>query len=119
MALSRSEIWRILHGASIRPHRVRLWLHSPDPDFRPKVEAICKLYLQPPEDATMLCIDEKTGMQALEHRFPWQPCRRRRAARKEFEYRRHGTSTLLGLGFRLSGGQSDGATRRQIIAAHP
>jgi transposase len=34
--LSRTEIWRVLRGASLRPHRVRLWLHSPDPDFRPR-----------------------------------------------------------------------------------
>ncbi|XXT21066.1 IS630 family transposase [Sorangium sp. So ce429] len=94
--LSRTEVWRVLQGASLRPHRVRLRLHSPDPDFRPKAEAICKLYLEPPAGATVLCVDEKTGTQALEHRFPMQPCRSRKAARREFEYQRHGTLTLLG-----------------------
>ena len=49
VGLSRTEIWRVLQGAGIRPHRVRRWLHSPDPDFRPKIEAICKLYLEPPQ----------------------------------------------------------------------
>jgi transposase len=93
--LSRSEVGRILEGADIKPHRVRQWLHSPDPDFRPKVEAICDLYLRPPDGSTVLCVDEKPGMQALEHRFPLKPCAMGRAGRKEFEYIRHGTRTLI------------------------
>lgn len=94
--LSRSEIWRVLKGACLRPHRVQLWLHSPDPEFRLKVEAICQLYVAPPVGATVLCVDEMTGIQALEARFPLHPTRPRRAARKEFEYRRRGTRTLIG-----------------------
>lgn len=94
--ISRTEVWRILQGVPLQPHRVRLWLHSPDPNFRPKVARICDLYLRPPAGATVLCVDEKPGMQALEHRWPMQPCRPRRAARKEFEYVRHGTRTLIG-----------------------
>lgn len=95
VSIGRSEIWRILNGADVRPHRVRLWLHSPDPDFRPKVAAICKLYVKPPEGATVLCVDEKPGMQALRHRFPMQSGGRGRVARKEFEYIRGGTRTLI------------------------
>jgi transposase len=93
--ISRSEVARILEGADIKPHRVRMWLHSPDPEFRPKVAAICALYLRPPPGATVLCIDEKPGMQALEHRFPMHPSARGRVGRKEFEYIRHGTRTLI------------------------
>lgn len=93
--LSRSEIQRILQAELLRPHRMRLWLHSPDPEFQPKVQRICQLYLEPPEGATVLCIDEKSGIQALERRYPTQsPCRRQ-PGRFEFEYRRHGTRTLL------------------------
>jgi transposase len=95
VGMSRSEVWRILQGADLKPHRVRLWLHSPDPDFQPKVAAICQLYVDPPPDATVLCIDEKPGMQALEHRFPLKPCALGRTTRKEFEYIRHGTRTLI------------------------
>ena len=94
--LSRSEIWRVLKGCCLRPHRVQQWLHSPDPEFRPKVEAICRLYVAPPADATVLCVDEMTGIQALQPRFPLHPARPRRAARREFEYRRHGTRALIG-----------------------
>jgi transposase len=93
--LSRSEVWRILEGADLKPHRVRLWLHSPDPEFRPKVAAICELYVHPPEGATVLCVDEKPGMQALEHRFPRKPSVEGRAGKKEFEYIRNGTRTLI------------------------
>ncbi|HSG40696.1 MAG TPA: IS630 family transposase [Thermoanaerobaculia bacterium] len=93
--LSRSEIQRILHAELLRPHRMRLWLHSPDPEFQSKVERICQLYLQPPEGATVLCVDEKSGIQALERRYPTQSPRRGEPGRFEFEYRRHGTRTLL------------------------
>lgn len=93
--LSRSEIQRILNAEHLRPHRIRLWLHSPDPEFQSKVERICRLYLEPPEGATVLCVDEKSGIQALERRYPTQsPCRGQ-PGRFEFEYRRHGTRTLL------------------------
>jgi transposase len=94
--LSQTEVRRILRDEEIRPHRVRLWLHSPDPEFRPKVRAICDAYLTTPAAGdTVLCIDEKTGMQALEHKYAFQAPKIRRAGRKEFEYKRHGTRTLF------------------------
>lgn len=64
--LSRSEIQRTLQAELLRPHRIRLWLHSPDPEFQPKVQRICQLYLEPPEGAIVLCVDEKSGIQVLE-----------------------------------------------------
>lgn len=60
--LSKTEIRRILRAESIHPHRVRMWVHSPDPDFRPKVRAICNVYLNPEPGETVLCVDEKTGV---------------------------------------------------------
>ncbi len=94
--LSKTEIRRVLAYEEIRPHRIRLWLHSPDPEFRPKVRVICKLYLAPPTSGdTVLCVDEKTGMQALEHRYPFKAPARATPGRREFEYRRHGTRTLF------------------------
>jgi transposase len=93
--IGKSEVWRILNGGDIRPHRVRLWLHSPDPEFRPKIARICDLYTSPPDGATVLCVDEKPGMQALTHRHPMREARRGVAGRKEFEYRRQGTRTLI------------------------
>jgi transposase len=95
-SLSKTEIRRILAFEDIRPHHVRLWLHSPDPAFRSKVRAICTLYTAVPvQGDTVLCVDEKTGMQALEHRYPFKAPGKGRAGRREFEYKRHGTRTLF------------------------
>ena len=93
--LSETEIRRILNDADIHPHRIRMWLHSPDPNFREKVESICKLYTKPPQGAKVLCVDEKSGMQALQQRFPLRLARKGRMGRREFEYVRHGTQTLI------------------------
>lgn len=110
--LSRSEIDRILSCEGIRPHQVRMWLHSPDPDFGPKVRAICELYLHRPAGATVLCIDEKPGMQALERVHPTHYSHVSRAVRYEFEYRRHGTSTLIAA-FNTRTGEVFGQCRRR------
>jgi transposase len=91
--VSRSTVRRVLNAGGWRPHRVRYWLHSPDPDFRRKVARICRLYRNPPKDAVVLCIDEKP-MQALSRRHPTR-VGRGGVVRYEFEYRRRGTCSLL------------------------
>jgi transposase len=91
--VSRTTVRRVLEAGGWRPHRVRYWLHSPDPDFRVKVERICRLYRHPPHDAVVVCIDEKP-MQALARRHPVHVGHRGRV-RYEFEYRRRGTCSLL------------------------
>jgi len=92
-----TTVQRILSQGAVRPHLVRGWLHSPDPRFREKVTEICDLYLNPPPGTTVLCIDEMTGVQALQHRFPdhWGPGRPRGCPRREWEYTRHGTQTVI------------------------
>lgn len=92
--ISRSTVQRILTARGFRPHRVRYWLHSPDPQFAEKVRRICKLYLEPPSEAVVVCIDEKP-MQALSRRHADH---RGLAAvvRHEFEYKRRGVCHLLG-----------------------
>lgn len=92
--MSESEIGRTLRCGGLRPHRVRMWLHSPDPEFRAKVKAICDLYLNPPEGAVVLSVDEKTGMQARADLHPIHAAEQG-PVRREFEYVRHGTSTLI------------------------
>lgn len=91
--MSRSTAQRVLASAGLRPHRVRQWLHSPDPDFRAKVERVCDLYLHPPEGAVVLCVDEKP-LQAIE-RIHRQHRGRDATVRHEYEYTRHGTGALL------------------------
>lgn len=94
--LSITEIGRILRAEGMRPHRVSLWLHSPDPRFRTKVRRICRLYTSPPEGATVLCVDEKTCIQALRRRFPLHSGGPGQPNRFEFEYTRRGTRALIG-----------------------
>ena len=92
--ISRSHLQRILQAGDVRPHRVRQWLHSPDPQFREKVNAICELYRQAPKGSVVLSIDEKTGIQAIERKHADRAPRPGRARRREFEYIRHGTQAL-------------------------
>jgi len=102
--LSRSEIGRILRVEDIRPHHMRVWLHSPDPEFRRKVLRVCQLYLNLPAGSHVVCVDEKPGMQATERRFPSRPASAGRSGRKEFEYIRHGVCALLA-GFDVGSGE--------------
>lgn len=93
--MSRSEVYRTLHNRQIHPHRVQMWLHSQDPDFRAKANRLCELYRNLPKRAAVISVDEKTGMQALERKHPDRlpvPGRRRK---REYEYKRHGTRTLI------------------------
>jgi len=93
--LSESTLWRVLNHAEIRPHRHQMWMHSPDPLFKEKVTEICELYLNPPDGALVLCVDEKSGMQILERRFASRPARPGKPARREREYKRGGTLCLF------------------------
>lgn len=92
---SRTLVHRILSRAEIRPHRLKMWLHSPDPKFREKVTEICELYLNPPEGSVVICIDEKTGMQALGRKHPVRLVGPGRSRRMDHEYVRNGTRKLL------------------------
>lgn len=93
-AIHRSTIARLLRKADIKPHRWRMWLHSKDPDFRAKIAAIVPLYLHHAQEV-VLCVDEKTSIQALEHAYPDRHPAAGQTGRREFEYIRHGTLTLF------------------------
>ena len=111
--ISRSHLHTILARADLKPHKKRMWLHSPDPKFREKVAEIVELYLHPPTGSTVVCVDEKTGMQAIERKHPDRPARPGQEGRREFEYIRHGTQSLFA-GFVVHTGQvitRCGATR--------
>ena len=84
-SISRSHLQRILQAGDVRPHRVRQWLHSPDPQFREKVNAICQLYRQAPKGSVVLSIDEKTGIQAIERKHADRAAQPGRVRRREFE----------------------------------
>lgn len=94
--LSEMEISRTLRDSEIRPHRMKLWLNSPDPDFRAKVKKICHIYTNPPKDTHVLCIDEKTSIQALDRNYKNKLPTKGKAGKIEFEYERNGTTSLIG-----------------------
>ncbi|RSS51601.1 IS630 family transposase [Streptomyces sp. WAC01280] len=94
--ISASQVGRILADLDLKPHKVTGWLTRRDtPDFWERVTDICGLYRDPPSGAIVLSIDEKTAIQARERRYPSQPSAPGRTARREFEYRRHGTSSVV------------------------
>ena len=113
--ISHSEIGRILRAEDFRPHRMRLWLHSPDPDFKAKVRTICGLYTRTPTDANVLCVDEQTCMQALERKHPGRRATPGRSGRRDFEYVRHGTRALIAA-FDIKTGRVFGQCRQRRTA---
>jgi transposase len=80
------------HG--IQPHRMERYMASNDPDFEEKAADVIGLYLNPPQHAVVLCVDEKTAIQALDRKDPLLPLSPGRAERHGFEYIRHGTLSL-------------------------
>lgn len=93
--VSVSQVWRILSGMDIDLTKVRGWLNRrDDPDFWDRVRGICGLYLNPPERALVLSVDEKTSIQAKSRKHPDQLPTAGRVRRREFEYVRHGTASL-------------------------
>lgn len=97
--MSRSTVQRILAEAELKPHKVRSWMHSDDPDFERLALGICRLYLDAPllyrKGELVLCTDEKTGIQALERKHPGKPAGPGLVELREPEYIRHGTRCLL------------------------
>jgi hypothetical protein len=80
----------------LRPQRVRGWLNRADDDqFRAQAAAVCEVYLRPPPDTVVICIDEKTGIQARYRRYPGRLPRPGRPGRREFEYVRNRTVSII------------------------
>lgn len=93
---SDRTVGRILEQAALQPHRQKMYLTSHDEDFREKRDDVLRVYYATPRTEHIVCLDEKTGMQALERRYPDMPMRRGQPVRREFEYVRHGTLCLMG-----------------------
>ena len=96
LAISPATVGRVLGEARVRPHKVRGWLNrADDPSFWLRAGQVCRLYLNPPPGTVLISIDEKTGIQAKSRKHPGTPARPGRDARREFEYVRHGTISLV------------------------
>jgi transposase len=93
--VSVSTVHRIWRAFSLQPHRTETFKLSKDPLFVEKVRDIVGLYLDPPERALVLCVDEKTQIQALDRTQPLLPMRPGQVERRTHDYERHGTTSLF------------------------
>jgi transposase len=129
-SISTTQVGRYLREAAMQPHKSRYWLNTTEKDpvqFRQQVETVCDTYQQAPvwertRDTHTVCVDEMTGIQALERIAPTRPMIAGEPARIEFEYERHGTLTLIG-NFRVTTGElmapTIGPTRTEADFASP
>ncbi len=92
--MSQSAVSRIWRAFALKPHQLESFKLSTDPLFIEKVRDIVGLYLDPPEAAVVLCVDEKTQVQALERTAPILPLLPTTPAGATHDYRRHGTTNL-------------------------
>jgi transposase len=93
--LSRMTISRIWHTFGLKPHRSETFKLSPDPFLIDKVRDIVGLYIDPPDHAVVLCVDEKSQIQALDRTAPLLPMQPGQAERRTHDYKRHGTTSLF------------------------
>ena len=94
MGISHTSVQRIWGEAGLKPHLVAKFKVSNDPQFEEKVTDIVGLYMNPPDRALVLCVDEKSQIQALDRTQPGLPLKKGRAATLTHDYKRHGVTTL-------------------------
>jgi len=95
LGVASSTVMRQWHAHGIKPHLVRGFKVSRDPNFAQKLEDIVALYVSPPEHALVLCCDEKSQVQALDRTQPGLPIKKGRAQTMTHDYKRNGTTTLF------------------------
>ena len=93
--ISERSVRRIWRQHGLKPHLIRTFKISRDPAFTEKLDAIVALYLNPPEHALVLCVDEKSQIQALDRTQPGLPLKRGRCGTMTHDYKRNGTATLF------------------------
>jgi transposase len=93
--ISPSSVGRIWREAGLKPHRIDTFKVSSDPHFEEKVANVVGLYMRPPDKAMVLCVDEKSQIQALDRTQPGLPMKKGRAQTMTHDYKRHGTTTLF------------------------
>lgn len=92
--ISKSQLHRIMHELDLKPHQFKMWLFSSDPEFESKQADIVGLYLHPPKNAFVVCLDEKTGLQANSPTHEKLPMMPGQVEKREFGYKRHGVLAL-------------------------
>src|ERR687886_1337117 len=128
--ISHATIARIWHRFGVQPWRAGTFKFSTDPELEGKIRDVVGLYLHPPEQAVVLCVDEKPQIQALQRSAPSPPVRPGHPAAASFDYVRHGTTTLFAALEVATGRVTDACTDRhrrqeflaflqQVAAAYP
>jgi len=95
VGISVSSVQRIWRAHGLQPHRMRQFKLSNDPQFVAKLRDIVGLYVNPPDHAVVLSVDEKSQIQARDRTQPGLPMKKGRAATITHDYKRHGTTTLF------------------------
>jgi transposase len=95
LKVSRMTVARIWADHDLAPHRLETFKFSTDPELLAKVTDLCALYLEPPAGAVVLCVDEKSQIQALDRTAPTLPLRPGLAERRTHDYVRHGITSLF------------------------
>lgn len=95
LSISDSFVRRVWKSYGFKPHLIKQFKISNDPKFEEKLADVVGLYLNPPENAVVLCADEKSSIQALDRTQPGLPMKKGRANTMTHDYKRHGTSTLF------------------------
>lgn len=96
VGISQSKVFQILKKADLKPHKINYWCGKPrDPEFEEKMINIIGLYMSPPENALVICVDEKTQIQALDRTQPELPLRSGNPKRQTVTYKRNGTVSLI------------------------
>jgi transposase len=95
VGVSSATVQRIWSARGLKPHLVTTYKLSNDPRFEEKLIDVVGLYLNPPEQAVVLCMDEKSSVQALDRTQPSLPMKKGRAGTMTHDYKRHGTTTLF------------------------
>ena len=93
--IGKSTISKIWRSHNLKPHRVKTFKRSRDRRFLEKLTDVIGLYLNPPENAIVLCVDEKSPIQALDRTQPGLPLKKGRCGTMTHDYKRHGTTTLF------------------------
>lgn len=96
VGISQSKVSQILNQADLKPHKIEYWCgKTKDPEFEEKMIKIVGLYMSPPENALVICVDEKTQIQALDRTQPELPLRAGNPRRQTATYKRNGTVSLI------------------------
>lgn len=109
---SKWQVQQIWKAADLKPHRIKSFKISNDPNFAEKVVDVVGLYLDPPDNAMVLSVDEKTQIQALDRTQPLLPLRPGQIERRTHDYKRHGTVSLYAA-FDVATGQVKGRVTKR------